>query len=72
MRGRALNLAMQALLREWGRRNTGPVATGGRALDQYQLGWCREMNGALTDVLDDDAFHARTQRYVALDGTTGR
>ena len=65
MRGRALNLAMQALLREWGSRNTGPVATGGRALDQYQLGWCREMNGALTDVLDDDAFHARTQRYVA-------
>ena len=64
-RGRELNLAMQALLREWGGRNTGPVATGARILDQYDLRWCREMNRALTDQLDDDAFHARAQQYVA-------
>ncbi|TWH99968.1 flavin-dependent dehydrogenase [Luteimonas cucumeris] len=64
-RGRELNLAMQALLRDWGTRNTGPVASSLRVLDQHQLDWCREMNRALTDELDDDAFHARTQRYVA-------
>ena len=25
-----------------------------RAYDQYQVAWCREMNGGLTDELDDD------------------
>ena len=63
-RGRALNLAVQALLRDWGLRNSGPAATGLRPLDQYQLDWCREMNRALTDTLDDDAFVARANRYV--------
>jgi hypothetical protein len=63
-RGRELNLAMQALFREWGARNDIAVATGLRPLDQYQLDWCREMNRALTDDLDDDAFVARAQRYV--------
>lgn len=58
MRGRALNLAMQALLRDWASRNAAPDGDG-RMLDQYQLDWCREMNRALTDKLDNDAFAAR-------------
>jgi flavin-dependent dehydrogenase len=66
-RGRALNLAMQRLLREWGARNTEgtPPARRGRLLDQYALDWCRDMNGALTEQLDDDAFAARIAGNVA-------
>jgi hypothetical protein len=67
VRGRALNLAMQRLLRDWGARNAAgtPVARRGRLLDQYALGWCRDMNGALTEQLDDDAFAARIAANVA-------
>jgi hypothetical protein len=65
-RGRALNLAMQRLLRDWGARNTAgaPPARRGRLLDQYALDWCRDMNGALTEQLDDDAFAARITANV--------
>lgn len=63
--GRKLNLAMQALLRDWGRRDAAPSLAGARACDQYSLDWCRRMNGALTDVLDDDAYLARTRDDVA-------
>ena len=59
MRGRGLNLGVQALLREWGQRNTAPLAADGRFLDQYIVGWFKEMNRALLDVLDDAAFVAR-------------
>src|SRR4249919_659780 len=67
MRGRALNLGMQMLLREWGARNSGgtPPTRRGRLLDQYALDWCRDMNGALTEQLDDDAFAARITGNVA-------
>jgi flavin-dependent dehydrogenase len=63
--GSGLNRAMQALLREWGGRNTGPVPRRGVLLDQYALDWCRQMNGALTETLDDDAFAGRIAANVA-------
>nr|WP_255681980.1 tryptophan 7-halogenase [Luteimonas sp. BDR2-5] len=63
--GRALNLAMQRLMRDWGTRDAAPDLKQARAYDQYQVEWCREMNGGLTDALDDDAYYARTQRSVA-------
>ena len=64
-RGRALNLAMQLLLREWGGRNVEPPRRSGQLLDQHAIGWCREMNGALPETLDDDAFVARLAANVA-------
>ena len=63
--GRKLNLAMQALLRDWGTRDAAVAPGNGRACDQYSLDWCRRMNGALTDVLDDEAYLARTRGDVA-------
>ena len=63
--GRALNLAMQALLRDWGARDPSPTLTGGCSLDPYQLDWCRGMNGGLTDTLDDDEYLARTRESIA-------
>ncbi|MGH8062085.1 MAG: NAD(P)/FAD-dependent oxidoreductase [Pseudoxanthomonas sp.] len=65
LHGSALNLAMQALLREWGGRNTAPVQRQGGLLDQYALDWCRQMNGALTEKVDDDAFAERITANVA-------
>lgn len=65
MRAAALNLAMQPLLRAWGERNTVPLATGGRWLDQYRIDWFREMNGALGDRLDDAVLLARLRDNVA-------
>ena len=67
---RALNLAMQPLLREWGERNRaagmGTAAIhDGRLLDQYRIGWFHEMNRALNDTLDDAAFEARIADNVA-------
>lgn len=61
-RARELNLAMQSLLREWGRRNAKQgqamtVAT--QMLDQYRIDWFREMNRALSDQSDDAAFAQR-------------
>ena len=65
LRGRALNLAMQALLRDWGLRDAGPPPEDRRWLDQYRLDWARAMNRGLTDELDDDAFLARIEANVA-------
>lgn len=66
-RGRALNLSVQALLADWGRRNLAapPVLEDGRLLDQYTIGWFHELNRALNDVLDTDALAARLQSNVA-------
>ena len=63
-RASALNLAMQALLRDWSARNVTPAPADGRWLDQYRLDWAREMNRALTDDIDDDAYCVRTMAYL--------
>jgi flavin-dependent dehydrogenase len=60
-----LNVALQALLRDWGERNTGPLVPDQRMLDQYRIGWFHEMNRALSDSLDDAAFFARMQANIA-------
>ena len=63
----ALNAALQPLLREWGERNAGtPRPAAGRQLDQYLIGWFRELNRALGDVLDDAEFDARIAANIAL------
>jgi flavin-dependent dehydrogenase len=62
----ALNAALQPLLREWCERNAGtPPPTAGRQLDQYLIGWFRELNRALGDVLSDADFDARIEANVA-------
>jgi flavin-dependent dehydrogenase len=57
---RALNVAVQAFLREWStvseRRNPAVM------LDQAGLPWLAEMNRGLNDLLDDAAFRARVQQ----------
>ena len=70
-RAEALNRAMQPLLRDWGLRNAarrpddrGPL--DGRNLDQFRIEWFRQLNGALGESLDDDAFVARLQDNVAM------
>lgn len=63
--GRKLNLAMQALLRDWGLRDPTPPLREARAYDQHAIQWCRRMNGQLTDELDDAAYLARTALDVA-------
>ena len=63
--GSRLNLAMQALMRDWGLRDAAPRLDGARAYDQHAVEWCRRMNGALTDQLDDAAYLERTRRDVA-------
>lgn len=64
----ALNLAMQALLRDWGARNAARGGTlqphDGRLLDQARIPWFHELNRQLNDVVDDAAFIARTRRDV--------
>ena len=55
----ALNSALQALLRDWGGRHAGPMVPDDRMLDQFKIGWFREMNRALSDTLDGAAFFAR-------------
>jgi flavin-dependent dehydrogenase len=67
-RGRLLNRAVQALLREWGERNTAPLSPDGRMLDQYRVDWFHEMNRALNDPLDDAAFAARIRGNLARMG----
>ncbi|UNK42776.1 tryptophan 7-halogenase [Luteimonas sp. S4-F44] len=62
---RALNLALQPLLREWGARNCGRAAPQVRSLDQFDIVWFRDMNRALADTLDTDAFIARIGDNVA-------
>jgi len=63
--GSALNLAVQALLHDWGRLNTAPLTPDQRLLDQFKIGWFREMNRALDDPLDDAAFAERIRANVA-------
>lgn len=65
MRGRQLNLAVQALLREWGQRNTAPLTPDGRFLNQHDVDWFHEMNRALLDELDDAGFIQRIGDNVA-------
>jgi hypothetical protein len=65
LRGRQLNLAVQALLREWGVRNTEPLEPDGRFLNQYEVDWFHEMNRALLDELDDAEFMQRISDNVA-------
>ncbi|MCC4617311.1 NAD(P)/FAD-dependent oxidoreductase [Xanthomonas campestris pv. asclepiadis] len=64
---RDMNLAMQRVLHDWGQHNTaqGLASDDGRLLDQYLIGWFNELNGALHDTLDDDAFAARIHSNVA-------
>ncbi|MCS3810141.1 NAD(P)/FAD-dependent oxidoreductase [Xanthomonas sp. 4461] len=64
---RDLNLSMQRVLHDWGLHNTaqGIATGGGRLLDQYLIGWFNELNGALHDILDDEAFAARIHTNVA-------
>jgi hypothetical protein len=69
-RGRALNLAVQALLRGWGEANRAaggpdPAALYGRLLDQFDIDWFHEMNRALHDMLDNAAFAQRVRDNVA-------
>ena len=69
-RGGALNIALQALLREWGEGNLAKPVANDRLfdqpmLDQYKIDWFREMNRALNDTLDDAAFIARIVDNVA-------
>ncbi len=64
-RGRDLNLGVQALLREWGQRNTAPPDRDGRFLNQHGVAWFFEMNRALNDTLDDASFQQRIAGNVA-------
>ncbi|WP_133479785.1 NAD(P)/FAD-dependent oxidoreductase [Cognatilysobacter segetis] len=65
---RTLNLGMQSLLRQWGERNASRGAdtapADDRLLDQYLIGWFRELNRQLADTLEPDAFIARMQADV--------
>ena len=65
----ALNRAMQRLLRAWGEHNRAqggpPLQDDGRMLDQYAIGWFYELNRALTDELDDEAFASRVRGNIA-------
>ena len=68
--GRALNLGIQALMRDWGLRDhaahdDAPPPEDGRWLDQYSLDWARGLNAALRDELDDAAFAERIRGNVA-------
>lgn len=68
-RAAALNIAVQALVRDWAARNRAQGGDAppldGRMLDQSEIGWFRELNRALDDVLDDDALRARLTANVA-------
>ena len=61
----ALNVAVQAVLREWGERNTAPLEPDDRSLDQYVIGWFHEMNRALSDTPEEAALVARLHDNVA-------
>ena len=64
----ALNLGMQALLRDWGARNAAAgrelQPRDARLLDQARIPWFAELNRQLDDDLDEAAFIARTRRDV--------
>ena len=63
---RALNEAMQPMLREWGERNaaTGLAEKEARLLDQASIDWFHALNRALSDELDDATFDARMHANV--------
>jgi len=61
----ALNIAVQALLRDWGEHNVAPLEPDDRSLDQYLIGWFHEMNRALGDTLEQAALVARLHDNVA-------
>ena len=63
--GSMLNIALQALLRDWHQRNDAPLTPDSRLLDQFRIDWFHEMNRALNDVLDDNAFADRIAANVA-------
>jgi flavin-dependent dehydrogenase len=60
----ALNLAVQAFLRDWGgmsaRRNPAVM------LDQASMPWFKALNGSLLDTLDDAGFQARLRESAQL------
>lgn len=62
---RALNLAVQPLLRAWGAANAGGPRPEARLLDQFKIDWFCGMNAALHDDLDTEAFVARVDANVA-------
>ncbi len=62
---RALNLAVQPLLRAWGAANAGGPRPEARLLDQFKIDWFCDMNAALHDELDTEAFVARVDANVA-------
>jgi len=74
MRARALNLGVQALLRDWGAHNDaqGRPRADARLLDQYLIDWFHQLNAALSDVLDDTAFLLRIRQNVARMGWLAR
>lgn len=63
-RASRLNAAMQPLLRQWSEHSDYGTPEDGRLLDQYRIGWFHEMNRALGDVLDDEAFIARISANI--------
>jgi hypothetical protein len=69
---KALNVALQRLLRDWGHANRGrPHPTeSARFLDQASIDWFAELNRALQDRHDDAGFRAvlraNVQRLRAL------
>ncbi len=61
-----LNLAVQALLRDWGRAAAGR-GTAPQMLDQARLPWFAELNASLRDGrLDDTAFRQRLRDNLRL------
>ncbi len=64
-RANVLNHAMQALLREWSRRNTGPLRPDRRLLDQYSIDWFHRLNRELGAGGNDQELLARIQANVA-------
>lgn len=61
----ALNRAIQALLREWGRRNSGPLVPDQRLLDQYSIEWFYQLNSALSADTDPQLLRGRIHANVA-------
>ncbi|MET0289016.1 MAG: NAD(P)/FAD-dependent oxidoreductase [Pseudoxanthomonas sp.] len=64
LHARDLNLAAQALVRDWSARNPAEPQVTGRLLDQYHIDWFRELNRALEDRPDAAAFTQRVQHNV--------
>lgn len=63
-RCKALNVAMQAFMREWSRKSAKRNASV--MLDQAALPWFSELNRSLLDRLDDEGFRVRIRQNAAL------